>query len=152
MARLLIPFGLASTGLLFLSLLLGYAARLSWASPLLHVDFSMAATLAVLLHQSWSLFYLLGVTRRIRQLATEEPLRNIRPLPSLPRSLAPLGVAATASTMGAFLLGAGAHTGVVDPALHGLTAVLAVGLQWSSATQEARSLAAISAVIREVED
>jgi hypothetical protein len=153
MSFLLALGSMAVTALLLVNLLTGWATSLRWISAPTHINLSFAAAIAVLFSQAMLLSYLVGSGRRVRQVVRENRLQP-ELASGLPpsRSVLPVAALAILSVMAAFILGGGAHTGAMPPALHGWVAVLSVVLQSWSMWQELVALSLLEQTIQKVEE
>jgi hypothetical protein len=153
MSFLLALGAMAVSVLLAVNLLLGWATSLRWISAPAHINLSFVAAIAVLFSQAMLLFYLVGSGRRVRQVLRE---RKLAPelADGLPpaRSVLPVAALAILAVMAAFILGGGAHTGAVPPALHGWIALGSVILQCWSMWQELVALSRLEQTIQAVEE
>lgn len=117
-----------------------------------HINVSFVATIGVLFTQAMMLFYLLGSVRRVRKVSREKGIDPAlgQNLPAARRVL-PVACCAILAVMAAFILGGGAHTRVVAPAVHGWLAVVAVALQVWSVLQQIGALRTLEEIIQSIE-
>jgi hypothetical protein len=118
-----------------------------------HINFSFVAAIGVLFSQAMLLFYVVGSARRVRQVAREKKLPPEMTL-GLPaaRTVLPVASLALLAVIAGFVLGGGAHTGMVAPWVHGWVAVLSVVLQGWSTWQEIVALGRLEQTIGKVEE
>ena len=140
MANLLRVLGYAACALLIVALLQGIGMG-GAAAARRHIALSFAATVGVLLHQSFFLVFYLGITRRLRELARAGDLSPAL-IPRIPPRAPAAGGAALGivAAMAAAVLGAAAHTGRLSPHLHGAVAGLAVAIQCVLAARQGYAL------------
>ena len=123
-------------------LLLATVALIGWATyqgcrlsagalpPRTHIGFALFAIVVTLFTQTMTLFYFVGTGSRIKKVVRDHHLdagfidRTVR----LKARLFPWLTFTPLVTMGAFILGGGAHTRVLPPWVHGGPAVLALGM------------------------
>ena len=138
--------------LLLITLLSGWGSSRGWVSVPAHIQLSFAATLGVLFAQTMTVLHLLSVRKRLLQVCRDDSLKPdlLRDMPST-ASFLPAAALASATLMAAFVIGGGAHTGVLRPGVHGLTSLLALALQSWSLMQETRALRAMGGAVEAVE-
>ena len=149
--RLVAVVGSAATALLILLVPLGYGTTLGWFDPVLHVNLAFAAVIGVLFAQSLLLFYLVGVAGRLRTIARGRSAAAEAARVPYGGGLITLGATAALVTMGAFLLGGAAHTGMLSPRLHGLVSIVAAALQTYALRREVEAMRSLRGIIDEVE-
>ncbi len=147
--------GLASvlfTALLITNLGIGWFVSHGSVTSTFHINISFVATIGVLFSQAMMLFFILGSIRRVRQVSREHKLDPAlsENLPAA-RSVLPVACFAILSVMTAFIVGGGAHTRVIAPALHGWLSLVAVALQVWSVLQQLGALSTLEKNIQSIE-
>ena len=140
------------SGLLLANLGIGWFVSHGGVSSTFHINVSFVTTIGVLFSQAMVLFYLLGSVRRVRQVTREKKLDPAlsKNLPAA-RAFLPVACFAILAVMAAFILGGGAHTGVVSAALHGWLSLDAAALQTWSLMQQIAALRTLERTIQSIE-
>jgi hypothetical protein len=137
---------------LLVSLYLGYAAG-SGSEVLQHTTWSVFATLIVLLSHSFSMFYLIGKGRAIRDAATEGHLSgsHAAEVAVLRRPVFTIGTLAITLTMATAILGGGVDTGVLPTAIHSFLALASIAANAAALRVEAIALMGSVRIATEVD-
>lgn len=151
MSAALLTAIVTSVGALAFSFVLGYAADTN-AAILRHTSLSIFATLITLLSHSFTMFYLIGKGKAVREAAAEA---NLSPEygAAIARARRPVFGTATlaiALTMVTAILGGGVDTGALPAGVHALFAASCLAANVYALRVEFIALSASARIVRDV--